>query len=309
MKYLHFVIVFIFSLPCFAQTSYILAGDSFNTRYTDYIPDAQPPLTYKSDYPADWGETITGSMMIDVDGDGIRDLIFTHHQKWGGYTFKRNELLGLNGSLISYNNVLGYSVGPGPDSSLYKIANKFIYRDTIDIYRTNWDDTVLSYEYIHAGSDNSINGNFLPSDSPAFFGIMIPKDNDTLFAWVQFQNRGCCLSGGNDYLSPIIMDFACSGTPGNHVLLGYTSVVDGIKDREISVYPNPFTNDLFIELNSPGIKSVQYSICNMLGQVVCTKTGKPNAIEKIDVGQIPKGVYSLNVVIDSELIEKKIVRQ
>lgn len=89
----------------------------------------------------------------------------------------------------------------------------------------------------------------------------------------------------------------------NYMLTGI-----GKKNTEsFNIYPNPNSGNFFISLNSgiQGIKSIK--MLNTLGIIVYFKN---NITEEINLSELPKGIYFLNIETDNGLAEnKKIIIQ
>lgn len=82
----------------------------------------------------------------------------------------------------------------------------------------------------------------------------------------------------------------------------------GIKDQslsvtELSVYPNPFVNNLFIEAQLNAGFQMEYMIYDVLGRQLLTKSEKSSTGQSrfpIDLTLYSSGSYYLNVIIKSE---------
>ena len=93
---------------------------------------------------------------------------------------------------------------------------------------------------------------------------------------------------------------------GNKDDCKYTASLNEIAMNEISVYPNPASNSINIDLpyetNSP------ITIVDLTGNVVQRFDAKSKHV-KIDVSTLSKGVYFLNIDFDNSRVIKKIVIQ
>jgi hypothetical protein len=67
----------------------------------------------------------------------------------------------------------------------------------------------------------------------------------------------------------------------------------------ISLYPNPTTGKLTVEIEARDHKDINLEILNMLGQVIWKKdlqnNGEPRFVEEIDLSQQSKGTYFMRV--------------
>jgi len=80
---------------------------------------------------------------------------------------------------------------------------------------------------------------------------------------------------------------------------------------DISIYPNPNTGVFNIEFYTLNSTMVNYRIIDMIGQEVfnerSTEKIQGAVKKKIRVGDIPKGVYTLQISSDNEKINRKII--
>ena len=77
-------------------------------------------------------------------------------------------------------------------------------------------------------------------------------------------------------------------------------------EENIQVYPNPVENELRITNYELGIKEVK--LYNVMGEMVLKKEIKNKEIE-IDVGDLPKGMYFLQVKNEKGIFNKKIIKE
>ncbi|MGZ3863389.1 MAG: FG-GAP-like repeat-containing protein [Bacteroidia bacterium] len=79
----------------------------------------------------------------------------------------------------------------------------------------------------------------------------------------------------------------------------------GIKttERQFALYPNPATDLLTVELNSSGNYTLQ--IINISGKVVLSQNINNNT--KVDVKDLPAGVYTVNLVAKENISRKQLV--
>ncbi|PWE01373.1 T9SS type A sorting domain-containing protein [Marinilabilia rubra] len=82
------------------------------------------------------------------------------------------------------------------------------------------------------------------------------------------------------------------------ILLNNETGINDSKQNRIEIYPNPSINFLYIKDNQEGFK-YKYRVFNMAGD--CTLTGMTEK-NKIDIRILPKGVYLLQLMDNSEQI-------
>ena len=85
--------------------------------------------------------------------------------------------------------------------------------------------------------------------------------------------------------------------------------VDNVISGEFNVYPNP-TNGVFtVELNNIKADDYKISVTNVLGQEIYASTKEISTLisEKIDLSDLRKGVYMLEVSNSESTITEKII--
>lgn len=113
---------------------------------------------------------------------------------------------------------------------------------------------------------------------------------------------------GNYYV--VITDVnGCSATLDN-----FFFILSGVADigilNNITIYPNPTTGELFIEMEITKAQDLELKLLNVVGQVIYEeKLNKyvGNYQKVIDVGVYAKGVYTLQLLSDEGVINRKVV--
>ena len=85
-----------------------------------------------------------------------------------------------------------------------------------------------------------------------------------------------------------------------------------VRSTQFVVSPNPFTSNISVALKKQSATSVRYLIRNNLGQLLFSKQGNNfsgNDTEKLDLSFLPKGIYLLEVITDTETLNAKIIKQ
>ena len=75
----------------------------------------------------------------------------------------------------------------------------------------------------------------------------------------------------------------------------------------VNVYPNPATNELTIELKNIKAKSIK--VINVLGEVVTNKEKVGVGKMEVDVGNLAKGIYFVEVESDVGIMRRKFVKE
>ena len=116
---------------------------------------------------------------------------------------------------------------------------------------------------------------------------------------------GVLLDGGGRVINAVSSKF------NDAVARGTTGVEDELQIRYLDVYPNPVSNNATISLALDVTRSVQATLVNALGQKVSSVSyGELFGNQKLDfdMSEVNPGVYYLNIVIDGEVISKRLMK-
>jgi hypothetical protein len=85
------------------------------------------------------------------------------------------------------------------------------------------------------------------------------------------------------------------------------SVIEAIKNKlEVSVYPNPASENIFVSLNS-NVKQAQVTISNLSGKALIST--EITADDKVDVSGLPMGMYLLTIATNNGSETVKFIKQ
>ena len=88
--------------------------------------------------------------------------------------------------------------------------------------------------------------------------------------------------------------------------LDVSSAVSSVNDVEISLYPNPVDNILYVTIGDDS-KHANISIVNVAGQTVANKSFNNVNIKSVDLSKIASGVYFVNIKTENFSTSKKII--
>jgi hypothetical protein len=108
------------------------------------------------------------------------------------------------------------------------------------------------------------------------------------FAWVISIDDECCLGEWDSYCVELY----------NYCDLGWPVDLEEI-DSELIIYPNPVTDILNIS------KEINIKVYDMVGNLVISK----EKTTKIDMTNLPKGIYNLNISYNNKNINNRIIKQ
>ena len=76
---------------------------------------------------------------------------------------------------------------------------------------------------------------------------------------------------------------------------------------ETSVYPNPSAGTFFLEIKTDFSSHYEVKVVNLIGQTIKQERVDSNVVHKIDLNQVPKGVYFLQIDTGAEQVIKRLI--
>jgi len=87
-----------------------------------------------------------------------------------------------------------------------------------------------------------------------------------------------------------------------------TSVKPISESPGVKVYPNPATNELYVEFNEKEFKEYSYVILTLKGErVISSKIGTSGKSVKVDTRYIKSGIYLLEIVGEGQIFREKVI--
>lgn len=257
-----------------------------------------------------------------------RKLFFQHCPRWipNGYPNAGKISIFNNGNNRPAGNysTVDYFSPPTTTNWEYNLTGalpfgpssmQWSYADSIP---TNFFDNAIS------GTTEMKNGNFIVTDG--MNGIIFEIDSNKNKLWT-YQNpvnalgpatQGTIISGSNifnaSFYEPTFIGFAgqnlVSGAPIELNPLAYScNMPNGIDldllEEKISVFPNPTQNEIFVEHFSGN--EISCRVVDILGKELFSTNGKDQKI-KIDISQLQKGIYFLQINSNGKTLLKKVVK-
>ena len=74
-----------------------------------------------------------------------------------------------------------------------------------------------------------------------------------------------------------------------------------------SVFPNPTSDILHVQVAHPGNSDIKYALTNMLGAQLITGQTSQSKFE-IDMKDVSPGVYMLYLLVDGEIAAERVVK-
>ncbi len=124
------------------------------------------------------------------------------------------------------------------------------------------------------------------------------------FTWFQLNTNGIVLQteGGSNFINNTKYYF------NNPLITGINEIS---KVNDVVITPNPFTSSISIHVRNQSIKNVMFILHDIWGRNLITEAEQNLTIEftkTIHCGNIPKGIYFLEVIMDGERIVKRIIK-
>ena len=225
--------------------------------------------------------TMTYENEIDLGADGINpDNIMYHNgsiytvnnKDWSGASISKIDINSM--TLTTTNNISSVSTGCG--TSCLKEGNI--------VYQISQDSTLIEYDVVNMNNVGPI-ANY----STNFYALAVDPTSGHLFASnTDFYSYGKVEI--YDLMNNYINQFSTDITPGKIVFdVRFNTGIDEIKN-DLTVYPNP-ASDM---LNINGISEGNYSIFNILGEVIYSHVIKQDKIT-IDISSLQSGKYFIQI--------------
>ena len=119
-------------------------------------------------------------------------------------------------------------------------------------------------------------------------------------------------NNGTYYTSLVITNACASDTVKDTVEVYGITVEETMVDQTISIYPNPNQGQFRIEFDLEGLKDVNVRVMDGIGREVYNRdAGKVAGSyrENVDISNLAKGVYIVQVISDGHLTSRKITVQ
>ena len=136
----------------------------------------------------------------------------------------------------------------------------------------------------------------------------------TSYQWVDCNNLFATINGAqsqsftpssNGSYAVIVTQGLCSDT-SNCSIISTVGINENTIANDLSIYPNPFSNELFIEINEKTDKVYELEFINTLGEVVFKDNIKQNTL--INTTQFAAGVYFIKIKNAKEIEFKKLIK-
>ena len=231
-----------------------------------------------SDFVPDLSVEINCSVQIDVDDDGINDLIVRN------YYFEHNATLILEHSIEMLN---GWEFAGNEENHAYKLE---IYDQVSNDLTWKEGEALLCSFDNNVGCTPVTNGYWTDSQE-GYLGLRLVKEGGwTIYAWVRIGENGTRIMDKGFLLHP-----------------------ERFRDDNVQIYPNPVKDKVFINLSNDEMNHhIDVSIFNAMGQMLVRKPALlyNYGTYLLDFKDVPgkDGVYFIRVENDENRTTRKIIR-
>jgi hypothetical protein len=92
------------------------------------------------------------------------------------------------------------------------------------------------------------------------------------------------------------------------VIARLTTIADEVQGDLISIYPNPTSDLLMLVSTNTAAQAMPYQIFNSNGQLITTGQLNGPESELIDLRAVPAGIYYLRLLVDGQVVLKKVIK-
>lgn len=110
------------------------------------------------------------------------------------------------------------------------------------------------------------------------------------------------------YSDTLVNQTGCDSVCTIKLTVNPSGIATPLLEKGVAVYPNPSTGLLNVTVNDPNVEVRSIRILNVMGEEVYTADDNSRN-RKIDLGNLPKGFYSIIIISGQETITKKILIQ
>jgi len=243
------------------------------------------------------------------------------------------------GAQVSNNNApfpfIGYQILPRSSSDIIPFIPltrfNFTSHSNSDIVEIKGDPAqVLNLKWTKSANDISI--------APATYNILLDTlagnfrnpiasyisknsgaDSSVSLTYAQLRTLLNSLGFVNSQTATIKFRVTASSGPFNassdtlflFLTLGNGLSINNSNSNNLNVYPNPFTNNISIQMPNITAKSVDVEIVDITGKIIYSENVLTNSENEVNVNanNLTKGIYILKILNDNQVFTKKIIKE
>lgn len=260
-----------------------------------------------------------------VNGGSIWDTIFHMSDDWANYIYFKDSLTGFMGGTSHYiykTTDGGFSWTPFTLDAVYNVSINSIYFPTQDSGYAVSDGKI--YRTINGGDTWSEVSNPIPAIifsvwfTDANHGWVVGGDGITAMNLYKTINGGTTWTqdavGTQQLYSVVFPDSTTGYTIGTNGTILKRVKTDGVEDNSrtennISIYPNPAGDKIFIEFGNEDINSdAQMSVYSTSGQLLMQKKLNKR-ITEIDISCLDNVAYFMKTINGNEVKVVKLIKK
>ena len=277
MKKLYFAFLLLMSFQHFVNAQ---CSDLFFSEYVEGSSNSKAIELYN---PTNTSVDLSNySILIFANGSLTSTTTFlpkgmlSSHSTYVVVNSSADSLLKLLADSLSGGNVLKFN----GDDALALLHNS----DTLDIIGKVGEQPSAGYWTVDTGKtqDNTLVRKINVNDGETNWAVSSTE-------WTVYEKNNFTHIGGHSMNSCNI-----------------TNIISTLKINEIEIYPNPASNNLYIE-NLP--LGATCSVYDILGNKVDYISSASSSVASINIGMLDKGVYLLNIKTSNQQIVKRFVKQ
>ncbi|MBL0051891.1 MAG: T9SS type A sorting domain-containing protein [Bacteroidetes bacterium] len=250
----------------------------------------------------------SGDYSLDLNNDGINDFVLSARKKFvncskcgpqGGVTMANGDSAVISSTSNSWiaDTTGGYALNTIINSSLvwFNAIHTLVTKHVNCVLCSPPPGSHLVYSPA-SGPWLNVSGNYLP--------LKIQVGTDFYYGWIKLG-----VSIGNNFVSVTIFEYAYNSIPNQPILAGQTIAI-GITENSfassISLFPNPVTNHLTIDLPNAN-KKVEVTIADVTGKIIYSTTSSETQKIEVNTQDFAEGVYVVQIQSADFIAMKKLV--
>ncbi len=255
----------------------IAVSDKFLTPFNEWINIDVPNMTITGDF----------YVMIHWEENPETTNFFSYNWSWDSETENTGVIKYPNQDVQNLTDYIG---------ALYPALNFMIRPNIIELGDDGNDNNVVSYN-IYKGLASVISAEI--EEDELWEQLNASPVNDQVFidnSWSSDYPNGMYMYAVEAVYTEGVAEYTFSNT--------IDIIITGIEDiiaNNISVYPNP-TSEF---INITGIQGSELYLYDAAGKLVYTERIESDQTQ-LNVGNLPSGSYILNIVLDNNVITKKV---
>jgi hypothetical protein len=116
-----------------------------------------------------------------------------------------------------------------------------------------------------------------------------------------------------DYQATLIAmnDAGCADSVSKTVHVGGVGIEENKQENKLNVYPNPANSKIYIDLKTDNVSAYTLKMTNLLGERVIQSSipkGNKGFLKSVDISELPKGVYILEIDSDTKHYTQRVVK-